>query len=442
MLQKLRIFLAWLIMSLFIVLFLGWVRDVPVAKIEFLPSLLAGNLMAVGALLFLALLLGRMYCSVLCPLDIMQDAIIWLANHGRKIPRFHYLPARNRLRAYILLATGAAFVLGFSVLPVILDPYSIFGRMMTNIFSPLFQVGHGFLAVQLEQAGYSWLTREDFVWLGAESLILAAAYLSALGYVSWRWGRLYCHTICPVGSALGTVSRHAALRLQIDAEKCVSCGLCEKSCRSSCLDAKEHFIDHSRCVMCGDCQAACPKGAISLRLAWGQEKENKSGAAGAMPRRQFLGETLAAAGLILAAGWQGKKANASASAAPVMPPGALSSENFHASCTACQLCVDQCPHKVLSPSVAAYGLEGFMQPRLDFSHGYCGYDCTHCSDICPAGALQPMDIKDKQRLQIGKAVYEPAHCLPQYGRGSLSSLRADLPSDTPFPEGRQRTAGD
>ena len=87
MLRYARQFLAGIVLLLFLLLFLGGEETAlklrpALLYLQFAPSLLkfialgAGG-MAVGWLLILALTLltGRVYCSVLCPLGILQDGV-------------------------------------------------------------------------------------------------------------------------------------------------------------------------------------------------------------------------------------------------------------------------------------------------------------------------------------------------------------------------------
>lgn len=101
MLRKTRIVLASLLFAAVTLLFLdftgtlhswlGWV-----AKIQFLPALLALNVGVVVALLILTLLLGRVYCSVICPLGVMQDIISWASGRRKKEKfRFSYSKKSN-----------------------------------------------------------------------------------------------------------------------------------------------------------------------------------------------------------------------------------------------------------------------------------------------------------------------------------------------------------
>ena len=78
---------------------LGWM-----AKVQLLPAVLALNFVTVAVLVILTLIFGRVYCSVICPLGVMQDLINRLsASRKGKKYRLSYSPAKNWLR-YGLLA--------------------------------------------------------------------------------------------------------------------------------------------------------------------------------------------------------------------------------------------------------------------------------------------------------------------------------------------------
>ncbi|MDV7397916.1 hypothetical protein RZS08_41330, partial [Arthrospira platensis SPKY1] len=62
-----------------------------------------------------------------------------------------------------------------------------------------------------------------------------------------------------------------------------------------------------------------------------------------------------------------------------------------------------CPNDVLQPTLLDYGLSGLLQPHLDFTTGYCGYECNRCGQICPTGAIRPVELAAKQTIQLGVA---------------------------------------
>ena len=75
MLRKIRIFAATFCFVLITLLFLDFTGTIHawfgwLAKIQFWPALLALNVGVVVGLIILTLLLGRVYCSVICPLGV------------------------------------------------------------------------------------------------------------------------------------------------------------------------------------------------------------------------------------------------------------------------------------------------------------------------------------------------------------------------------------
>ena len=94
---------------------------------------------------------------------------------------------------------------------------------------------------------------------------------------------------------------------------------------------------------------------------------------------------------------------------PITPPGSLSAKHFFQHCTGCQLCVAQCPNEVLRPST---GLLTMMQPVMSYEHGYCRPECTRCSNVCPTGAIRPIQKDEKSSIQIGHAVWVKKNCIP------------------------------
>ena len=57
-------------------------------------------------------------------------------------------------------------------------------------------------------------------------------------------------------------------RLEIDIEKCIFCGLCQKRCPANALavsrQPKSWTLDPYRCIVCAECVAACPKKCLEM----------------------------------------------------------------------------------------------------------------------------------------------------------------------------------
>lgn len=392
----------------------GWM-----AKIQFLPAVLALNVFVVLGLIAATLIFGRLYCSVICPLGIMQDGFAWLGKKSKK-NRYSYSTAKNVLRFVMLAIMIISIILGAGVIVALLAPYSAYGRIAQSLLAPVWQWVNNLLASWAEaHESYAFYTVD--IWLrGGITLTVAIVTLVVLGFLAWRNGRTYCNTICPVGTVLGFVARFSLLKPVIDASRCNSCGLCARNCKAACIDSKGHSIDYSRCVTCFDCIGKCHKGAISYKPA---AKSNTSAENTAdnnvdTSRRNFLTVTATIATMAAVKAQEkivdGGLAVITDKKIPerktkIVPPGARSISNLTSHCTACQLCVSACPNGVLRPSTE---FDSLMQPESSYERGYCRPECTKCSEVCPAGAIRPITVADKSSVQIGHAVWVKDNCVP------------------------------
>lgn len=393
---------------------LGWT-----AKIQFLPAVMALNAGVIIALVLLTLLLGRVYCSVICPLGIMQDVFARFGKRSKR-NRYSYSPAKNVLRYTMLALMVIAIIAGINAFVVLLAPYSAYGRIVQSLLAPVWQWGNNLLAALAERAGSYTFYPVDVWQKGGITLAVAIVTLIALAILSWRNGRTYCNTICPVGTVLGLLSRFSLLRPVIDTSKCNGCGLCARNCKAACIDSKTHTIDYSRCVACMDCIDKCHKGAISYtrRRKQAAAPDKTDGIGTDSSRRQFIAAT---ASLVAAATVKAQEKIGDGGLAVIVdkkiperktrivPPGARGIRHLSDHCTACQLCVASCPNDVLRPST---DMSAFMQPESLYERGYCRPECTRCSDVCPAGAILPVTVADKSAIQIGHAVWVKANCVP------------------------------
>ncbi len=434
MLSKIRKVLAALSFSLVTLLFLDFTGVVHgyfswLAKIQLIPAILALNLVVIVVLLLLTIVFGRLYCSVICPLGIFQDLIARVAKRGKKRP-YSYSVAKTMLRYVMLALFVVALLAGVSVAVSILDPYAAYGRMANNLLQPLWIVGNNIFAHISERfdsyAFYSVDLWMRSVWTVSVSVVT----LGVVGWLAWRNGRIYCNTICPVGTLLGFVSRISLFKVRIDEEKCNKCGLCASNCKSSCIDVKSYNVDSSRCVDCLNCIDKCAKGAISYSTKRNTSSPTESMQEKGAQRREFILTSAILTTAVIKAQAQKKKGAKALSKVvemkmdggladildkesperktPITPPGSYSARNMKSHCTACQLCVSACPNGVLKPSTS---LDNFMQPTVSFVDGYCRIECTRCGEVCPAGAIKPISVADKTSVQIGHAVWSMDRCL-------------------------------
>lgn len=367
-------------------------------KLQLLPNIMALNVVMVLAVLVMTFLVGRLYCAIVCPLGIMQDLFLWIRKLVFPKHKYHYRKPQNWLRYVLLALFVIAMVTGANSIAVLIAPYSMYGRIITQIHS-------------------SGLPQ-----------IVAIVSLAIVGILSFSMGRMWCNTICPIGSLLSIISRWRLFGVQIDQEKCVGCHRCEQGCKSMCINIDEKSIDHSRCVDCWNCMSQCKVRAISLGLRKKRNIPTDSS------RRKFIAST-AAIGVATALQAQEQKLDGGLAAItgkqvpdrriPLKPFGARSRKNFETRCTSCQLCVSQCPEHVLRPSTK---LESLLQPELNYSEGYCRMACTRCSEVCPSGAIMPISKEEKTAISIGIAIPLHQNCLSATGKDQCGACARHCPS--------------
>lgn len=426
-----RVVISLLVLSAFIYVFIdSWTTFSLLMSscflgFQFVPSVLktvvTHSLKAAGFILIILMTLsaGRLYCSFLCPLGTIQDVFIYCK---RKLFRKQkslilFISPFTKLRYSIFLIVLLSLGWGGASLLLWLDPYSISGRMITQLVKPVITLSFNKTIDGLQSLNYYGILPVDWVFRPNTAFWFTLAWLLLVIILSFRKGRLYCNTICPVGTLLGLISWISLYKIKINRESCTLCGDCLKVCKAGCIDIKKAKVDFSRCVGCQNCTAACTESAITYRLpARSLRKETPAFDQG---RRNWLGSNLSnfiflPSSFLLgcsAIPVTGLKASELPRRKAISPPGSLGRFHFTTHCTACHLCVSQCPTQVLQPSNFEYSIEGMFQPHMDFRVKYCSYECNICTLICPTGAIRPLTIAEKKRVQPGKARFIKHLCI-------------------------------
>ena len=419
MLRRIRTLLAVVVLVGITLLFLDFTGTLHtwlswLAKIQLLPAVMALNVVVIVALALLTLVFGRIYCSIICPLGILQDV---LARLRRKKNKYFYSREVRWLRYPVLVVFIVAALAGVGSLFQLLAPYSAFGRIATMLLQPLWMLGNNVLGFLAERAdSYAFYTVD--VWMKSLPVfIVALVTLVVLVVLSWRGGRTYCNTICPVGTVLSFLARFSWLKIRFDEERCKNCSMCSRNCKAACIDYKTHSVDYSRCVVCGNCISSCKFGA----LKYSRCEVRGTRCEDTQPTDQGKRSFMVGAALVATAAMAQKKEKLMDGGlaeiedkvqperqTPLTPPGSLSFNHYAQHCTGCQLCVSECPNNVLRPTT---DLMHLMLPVMSYERGYCRPECTRCSEVCPAGAIKLVDKPEKSSIQIGHAVFVEKNCV-------------------------------
>ena len=423
--KTLRVIISLFFLALFTSLFLDAWHIVPhklervLASIQIVPSLLkvvtvggAVTSIGLGVIVVSTLLFGRVYCSTLCPLGVLQDIMIRIARKVNRRKRFRYSRAPQWLHYSILVIALILVLFGSSmVIGDLLEPFSNYGRMVNAFALPIVILANNSVVNLLAHFGVYFLYNVPLHPAGVGALSIGLLFLVTLAYLSASEGRLFCNTFCPAGAILSLLSRVSVYKLVIEKNVCNDCGACDKVCKAECINSATKQIDFSACVGCFNCVRSCPEEAIvyerraipDLRVSGVEYDQGR--------RKFFRNVTIPTAAFLIAPGLVKGGSVIAGEPKPVIPPGSLSIHHFTSICTACHLCVTSCPTGVLQPSFLEFGLSGMFQPKMDYTVNYCNYDCVICGEICPTGAIVPLSVDAKKLVQIGKTTFKKDDCV-------------------------------
>lgn len=369
-LYKIRLSLAILSLVLSISAVLGIFYKIKILDFQFVPLLqrIFVDFSVLALLLFVGLIIatfifGRFYCSLICPFGIAQEVAALIYGKFKKKNNFY----KNQSCKYFICAVVFGCLIGGSaIIARYIDPYTIFASFVSlSIFGIIFSL-----------------------------LIFALVFFK---------NRYFCSNICPVGAVLGLISKISVFKIHQN-DSCKSCSLCAKSCPAGCIDYKNKTVDNERCIKCFKCIDVCAKNAI----CYGRKEKSKLNFS---PSRRNIIKTaslIALLGLGYKAGLEFSKNIAKKIKDIILPPGAKDVQHMANKCLNCNLCINNCPNKILSKAN-----KDFCAVHIDLTKGekYCKYDCIECSRVCPSGAIEKIALEEKQNTRIAMANIDNEACI-------------------------------
>lgn len=190
----------------------------------------------IGAIIvFVAyLILGaRVWCSWVCPINMVTDLSAWIRTKLRIKNTFR---VKRNLR-YIML--------GISLV----------------------------LSVLMGVAAFEWISpisifhRELIFGIGAGWMFILAIFLFDLFVLKHGW----CGHLCPLGAFYALLGKLAPLRISFDEPTCTHCLECVQVCpEPQVLDFKQAgkvgLISSGECTNCGRCITVCPEDTLKFNL--------------------------------------------------------------------------------------------------------------------------------------------------------------------------------
>jgi ferredoxin-type protein NapH len=199
-------------------------------------ALITTNL-AIGVLIVIILygLLGRVFCSWVCPVNLITD----LSSYLRRTLGFNQIqkrqPATRNIRYWVI---------------VISLVISIFmGVTAFEFISPISMVHRGIIF----GLGFGW----------AAILII---FLFDLLVLKNGW----CGHICPLGGFYSILGKYSIVRVDHDAESCTACMKCKEVCPEvqvlGMISKESKQVSNSECTNCGRCIEVCDDGSLEFSI--------------------------------------------------------------------------------------------------------------------------------------------------------------------------------
>lgn len=316
-------------------------------------------LILTSLLIALTFIFGRIYCSLLCPLGIYQELMSIIFRKKVRVQKNHIYKYFLAALVFGMLAGGT------TVLVRLIDPYSVFGSAMSGT-------------------------------------VFGCVFLVILAILVRHKGRLFCSNICPVGTVLGFISKHAINQIYIRSDQCMNCGLCATNCPTGSIDLKNKTVNNETCIKCFKCLSKCRHSGLHYGAI---PKQNINFD---LSRRRFLIQTAVLGVFVLAvkSGISISKTSLGKLKKILLPAGAENAGRFADKCLNCNLCVANCPMKIIKKANADY-----PAIHLDYQNSFCDYDCHKCSEVCPSGAIKRITLAVKQKTKIGQAFVDDTTCI-------------------------------
>ena len=208
-----------------------------------MEHIINGSFIVFCLMLILSMFLGRVWCGYLCPAGGLQECAMRVKDDPAKQGK------RDKIKYVIWTLWIVTVIVTF-----------ICGKNDVTI-NPFYMTDHGISVSSI----YNYV-----IYYGVVILLVFPALIHGR--------RAACHYICwmapfmVIGSSIGRLLHLPQLHIEVEKDKCVGCGMCNKACLMG-LDVRQMVTDSSvlkctECIQCGACVDGCPKNALSYKWTW------------------------------------------------------------------------------------------------------------------------------------------------------------------------------
>ena len=199
-----------------------------------------GSFIVFVLMFVLSMFLGRVWCGYFCPAGGLQDCA----------QRINDSPAKQGKRDKIKYVIWTIWIIAVVVT-------FILGKNDVTI-NPFFMTDHGISVSSI----YNYV-----IYYGIIGLLVMPPLIHGR--------RATCHYICwmapfmVIGSTVGRWLHLPQLHIEVETDKCIGCGRCNKSCPMG-LDVRQMVSEGvyskcTECIQCGACIDECPKKLLHYR---------------------------------------------------------------------------------------------------------------------------------------------------------------------------------
>jgi len=360
--------------------------------------------------LVMTFVLGRVFCGWVCPMGTIHDVTSKVLSRKENKENGWY-----KWKYYVLITFLVCSVFSLNLVGI-LDPIALLIRSLAVGVSPLFDFFFAKTADVVYSTSAEFLVKIwDHIYGFSKSYFLSfeRQYFLNSGWILVIFlivlllnrisNRFFCKNLCPLGALLGLVAQSGFLKREVK-ETCDSCGKCLGGCKMGMEDEKGWR--KSECLVCLRCKDVCPLSSVEFSLSLPKRGDRGID----LERRRVLSSGVY--GLLIVGGIRLDPFDDLPLPRKIRPPGSVGEKEFKNRCVKCGECMKVCLTNVLHPAIFETGLDGLWTPIVDFRTAYCEYNCTLCTQVCPSGAIEKLNVSQKKSWIMGLAYIDPARCIP------------------------------